>query len=1292
MLIPQLKPTLRRFFHALAWIARGALLLLLVAGTSVRAQLAADDPELGRPPIRNWTMRDYGAFPQIWAIRRDAEGRLYFGNRDGVLTYDGQEWGTLAAPGALFIRGLDFAKDGRLYLGGVDELGYFERGPLGEWGAFTSLKEKLPPEQRKLGNLYRVDALPDGVYFNTIKKLLRWRDGRFHVWTLPGQWNVFTYRVGDTLYLHRRDEPLMRIEGDAIVPVIDLPEVRANRLVDVVAWDNGALLLAWQRDGISIYREGKLERWSAESPGWLRSVSVNGVRVLPKGRVAVLTDQDGVGIFDRAGKLQQVIDVEAGLYNAIVRDVLVDNEEGLWFAMNHGVAHVDALAGYTLFDRENGLGRSTVRAVRRYQDQIYAATAEGVYRLTPARDSRMAYFELLPGTQGDTLALQPHGSGLLCGNRDGLYLLPADGTSPRRITDLPCFVLQARAGFPDELWMGSANGIHILRWNGSAWSVAEKIPGNTTEVRTLVELPDGSLWGSTPSRGLFRWANPSAGSTAEPEPFLETAGLPAGHGWSRIVRWRDELVVSTNPGIFRWNASARRFDAFPRMGLTAEPDTGSMNICGDDPNYLWTFYGANRRTARVLRLAPDGKPEALPPAITQVMGDIETLWRERRGEREILWVGGSYGLVRVDLGQAFAPPHEFATLVGKIGRQFEPTLNGNLPEWPHGHADLDLRFAAPSYRSGANLFFKSRLEGYEEQWTPWSTDPIRSFTNLAAGNYKLRVIARAADGTEGRESVFAFRVLPPWWETKWAYAGYVVFAVAGVFGIVRLRVRVSERDRARLQRLVAERTSQLAESQQSLQQAKELAEAANRAKSAFLASMSHELRTPLNSVLGYAQIVRRSPNLDAGARRGLETIQRSGDHLLHLINEVLDLARVEAGRIELRPEPFSLPVFAREIDDLFAVRATEKALRFHGPDLANVPEFVIGDAGRLRQVLVNLLGNAFKFTERGEVSWSIRAAAEGRVRFEVSDTGPGIAPEEQTQIFEAFYQSSSTGATARQGTGLGLAISAQLTQLMGGELRLESRVGEGSRFSFDAALPIAAALETNPPATTPQALIIGYNGRRRRILIVDDEKINRAILLEMLAPLDFISEEAENAAQARAVVGRQAPDLVLLDLRMPGDDGFTLAREWRANGALLGAKVLALSASVLPEQQASAINAGCDAFMAKPFREEHLLRTIGSLLGLEWIYTTAAEDAAEKPVVASHEAAAIAWETGVLRHLLQLAEHGDALRLREELASLAHRGAAWAVAVAPWEKLAHAYQMEALSRSLEQKLRQAAPS
>lgn len=1277
-------PLLSRRLISSAWIG---LLLVLLSPTPARAQVPPADPELGRPVIRNWTMRDYGAFPQNWTARRGPDGRMYFGNRDGVLVYDGQSWRTLPHPGQ-FTRGLAFGRDGRLYVGGIDTFGYFERTGLGEWGPFTSLVEQMPEQQRKFADIWDMFATGDGIFFATEHQVFRWDGSRFHVWNFPTHSRVRLFNYGDDIYTHLVGEPVKRLVRDTLEVAFDLPGRAEARLTGILETEPEEYLISWMRDGISVLRGGSEYPWAPDWHPYFKTRLINGLHRIGPDRVAVRTVRDGVLIFTVSGKFLQRIDLEAGLYNGIVRDLTQDAEGGLWLALNHGVAYVDALTAYSNFDSQNGLGRSTVLSIARDGETLYVSSAEGLFRLVPGTEQRMARFEFLPEVEGPLYAVTAHHSGLLLAVRDSVLFLPHGSKTPVRVTeDLVQMFLQ-RPNDPDTFWLATSKGVRPLTYHHGQWTAGPRLDGPEIETRTLAELPDGSVWATTVSRGLMRWPSPLAPA----EIVFQSRGLPEKHGWMRLVRWGDRLVASTQRGLYLWDVAAEEFKPFPVVGRS--PDEQSMNLFGGDPNHLWTFYGPDRRRGKIMRVSPSGHYEALPQAIVQGLGDIETMYRESRDGREVLWIGGSFGLTRVVVSDGFPAPAEFTTLIGQIERQYEPRRWDNGFAWEHRHADLRFQFAATTYRSGRQLQFQHWLEGYDSAWSDWAGDATRGFTNLSAGRYTFHVRARNADGQLGQTASFAFTVLPPWWQTPWAAVGAVIVLLLGVFGLVRWRVRVSERERERLQVLVAERTCQLAESERNLLHAKEAAEAANRAKSAFLASMSHELRTPLNAVLGYAQILRRSSEVGPSAQRALTTIQRSGDHLLHLINEVLDLAKVEAGRIELQPTPFPLERFVQSISDLFAARAAEKRLRFDTPDPRVVATLVSGDEPRLRQVLLNLLGNAFKFTERGGVSWTLSSPAPDRWRIEVSDTGVGIAPEEQRRIFEPFYQSKDRPGLAQQGTGLGLSISAHLVELMGGRLHVESQPGVETRFWFEVSLP---TVTTPEPAfdgeTESRRLMVGYHGRRRRVLVVDDEKNNRALLLELLSPLGFILEEADGAATARAAVARQAPDIVLLDLRMPGQDGFTLAREWKTSGVLLGAKILALSASVLPEQQSEALAAGCDAFLAKPFREDQLLRVIGSLIDLEWIENEA--PAPERPDASATPSAVdepVRWEAGLLQRLLQLAEHGDALRLSEELAMLARRGTGWAKAVAPWQKLALGFQMEAISRALQDTLRTATPS
>jgi len=399
----------------------------------------------------------------------------------------------------------------------------------------------------------------------------------------------------------------------------------------------------------------------------------------------------------------------------------------------------------------------------------------------------------------------------------------------------------------------------------------------------------------------------------------------------------------------------------------------------------------------------------------------------------------------------------------------------------------------------------------------------------------------------------------------------------------------------------------------------EAANAANQAKSEFLANMSHELRTPLNGILGYAQIMQRADDLNEH-RHGIEIIQQSGAHLLTLINDILDLAKIEARKLDLYPNDFHLPSCLLGVAEISRIRAEQKGLRFSFEPDPNLPVGVRADDKRLRQVLLNLLGNAIKFTEQGSVALIVERVEErslaadqrvARARFSVRDTGIGMTREQIEKVFQPFEQVQEV-ARRTEGTGLGLTISKRLVQLMGGQLEVTSTPGAGSIFWFDLDLPLSP--EWVAAATrSPYGKIVGYLGDRRKLLLVDDHAVNRIVLRDVLEPLGFLLAEAENGREGLEALDHFQPDLVIADIAMPELDGIAMVQQLRQQPQHRDLPVIAASASVSESDRDEAIAAGFTEFIPKPVDVEALLSLLAKHLNLTWRYaaTSAATDTNE---------------------------------------------------------------------------------
>jgi signal transduction histidine kinase/CheY-like chemotaxis protein/streptogramin lyase len=1142
---------------------------------------------------QQYSFRHYGAADGlenlvILSLAQDGAGFIWAGSEGGLYRYDGSRFRLMGAaeglPCSAEVHALHVAADGALWANTCSQILRFDGQRFaaipGLSGMLAGIRRMANDERGHVwvaarSGLY--DVAPGGDFAARPVRFGQQMEGSAPGETALGGIAIRSSEIwfGCGRRLCLQDRGKLSQFG----PADGLPDE---------AWDSIGFTpdgSVWVRSARSLYRKPPgSSRLQAENPGIGSSMFWGALNVGSDGNLMVPSDK-GLA-FLRQGNWS-LIDQTRGLRTAITTDVLQDREGSIWIALaGGGLARWLGYGEWEGWTKAQGLPSDLIWSIRRdRKGALWVGTGLGLARMPPPGQST-------PGIR-------------TWNSKDGL-----GGDNVRWIGETSDAAIWAVTK------PGRLSRIDPRSGNIRTFGRAEGLTCETS-FRGFID-PLDRLWLAT-TCGVFRNDRPLS------SPQFHYIGQPAElkRGAYDISQDKQGSIWVTSPqGL--WRLSRDQWRHYRKADGLLSDDPYVIAIAPDGALWLRHRYDATTERVvfqgdRIVSATPVLHSDATRVEVTALHGfDLSgRFWRGGANGVSVL-AGGFWrkmtmedGLIWNDTdGEAFWPDADGSVWIGTSGglAHYTPPATG----WPQPPSadpiltrlDLDQKsrlvraaFSSLSYKNEQLLHFAYRLD--EDQWIP-TNDRAVSFAGLGPGRHRVEVRSQVRNGApSATQAVAEFELQPRWWET-WAFRLLaLLLAAAAVWGLVLWRNRLLLTQNRQLEEAVRLRTLELESERLNVLEEKKRADAASEAKGRFLATMSHEIRTPLNGIIASSRMLEGMlegrEGVSAEATELIELIRSSGDGLLRVVNDVLDFSKVEAGKLDLEVAPFHLPRALKECLGLFRSAAEAKGLRLAAELHADLPYWVAADGTRLRQVVMNLLSNALKFTSSGEVVLSARLQPHDQTSYsiaiEVRDTGMGMTPDQLGRLFESFHQADASISRRFGGTGLGLAISKRLVELMGGSITVHSQLNEGTLFRFTVLMGPAEA-----PAASPTPQLPALDSAQLSVLVAEDNKVNQKLLLMLLKKLGVHADLASDGKQALEAVEHKPYDLVLMDVEMPELDGLGATREIRSRlPAHRQPAIFGLTAHVTPEYHQLCLDAGMDGHLTKPIEPNKLRELLAGL-------------------------------------------------------------------------------------------------
>lgn len=1011
--------------------------------------------------VDNYSPKDilaagYSGSSQYFGIAQDLTGRIYAANQLGVAFFDGKSWVHIdkTEPKHKFFK-LASDMHGNVYTGGVQELGVFGANAQGAI-SFRSLKEHLPDSFQNFTRITRVLSGGERVFFMDYDYLFAWNGIEFSCWTSPAR-NRKAYIAEGELFLNTKaglftlnNEQLELVSKDSAYINLDVRGVIKRRIKNGI--EDGYIVVTYS-DGLYHLKNGEYQK----IPSVLDTIAVYNADVLDDETILFATNGNGLVVTNMEGELKGIVDQSSGLQNPVAVIPFVDQNGAVWLPLFNGVSRVNVSDPVQVINEESGLNAIPLHV---YEDDnsFLIGTAGGLYHLRRSPIINQPVSEIfLTNNDAQTHLISKHNGELLVVTASGLFSVN-NRLEATLLYALPV-ITAAEHSMADSniVYLGNADGlVQSVKYKEGNWELQGEVKLSSTPYY-LKESTGGYLWGGF--YDLFRInVEPGITTESEVEHIDSTFGYSEAFGPVEITTIDDEIVIGTEMGGYLFNTESKMLERLDALSDPLKDNSTyfAYNLTKSKTGDVWVSSRVGTG-----RLVPNGDGSYTfdyRGMLHRRQSDIFNIYEDEQG---FVWICGAEELIIFDPDKEKRIDSPYQTLIRNVivdstifhGFYCDEDGNASITQpdaykfaLPYSENQIKFAYTAAYYESADELEYSYILEGQDEQWSEWSDEVVKEYTNLWEGDYTFKVRARNVFGTIGETAEYSFTILSPWYRTWWAYILYGIGTVFFFLGLRPIYTRRLIKQKEKLEETIQERTHEIREQKEEIeQQAGQLKTANNELvrlgsfKENLTSMIVHDLKNPLNAIL--------NTDLESGGKRQADAVKNSGNQMLRMVMNILDVQKFEDAKMDLRREEISVNDLIRDAMAQVAFLAKQKEVRLVQQQAQDWT--LNADKELMARVLVNLLTNAIKYTPiNGVVEVKAAANEAGELLVHVKDNGVGIAESELGGIFTKFTQVDAKKSGAIQSTGLGLTFCKMAVEAHGGEIGVESAPGEGSRFWF----------------------------------------------------------------------------------------------------------------------------------------------------------------------------------------------------------------------------------------------------